>query len=71
VLAKKELIIQQNNKLINVWKENKLEIGGNIYVVLQDGDLILINRPPLVHQYSLIALSFECPRWSNFYVFNT
>ncbi|PWZ45010.1 DNA-directed RNA polymerase IV subunit 1 [Zea mays] len=32
-------------------------IGDIAYRPLQDGDIILINRPPSVHQHSLIALS--------------
>jgi DNA-directed RNA polymerase-4 subunit 1 len=71
LIAKEELLTQQNGQLINVWKENQLEIVGIVYMVWQDGDLILINRPPLVHQHSMIALSFECARWSKFCVFNT
>jgi DNA-directed RNA polymerase-4 subunit 1 len=59
VIGKEELITQQNGQLINVWKENQLEIAGTLYIVLQDGELILINRLPLVHQHSLIALSNE------------
>jgi DNA-directed RNA polymerase-4 subunit 1 len=59
VIAKEELITQQNVQLINVWKENQLEIVGTVYIVLQDGELILTNRTPLVHQHSLIALSVE------------
>jgi DNA-directed RNA polymerase-4 subunit 1 len=71
VISKEELITQRNGHLSNVWKENQVEIGGIVYMVMQGGDLILINRPPLVHQHSLIAISFKCARWSKFCVFNT
>lgn len=57
LLAKELLIARRNGKLIYVRKENQLEIGDIVYRPLQDGDLILVNRPPSVHQHSLIALS--------------
>ncbi|XP_062184129.1 DNA-directed RNA polymerase IV subunit 1 isoform X2 [Phragmites australis] len=57
LLAKEELFIRRNGKLMFVRKANQLEIGDIAYRPLQDGDLVLINRPPSVHQHSLIALS--------------
>lgn len=57
LLAKEVLLIRRNGKLIFVRKANQLEIGDIAYRLLQDGDLVLINRPPSVHQHSLIALS--------------
>jgi DNA-directed RNA polymerase-4 subunit 1 len=55
--AKEVLLTRRNEQLIHVKKENQLEIGDIVYRLLQDGDLILVNRPPSVHQHSLIALS--------------
>uniref|UniRef100_A0A0Q3PPN4 DNA-directed RNA polymerase n=1 Tax=Setaria italica TaxID=4555 RepID=A0A0Q3PPN4_SETIT len=57
LLAKEELLIRRNGKLMFIRKANQLEVGDIAYRPLQDGDLILINRPPSVHQHSLIALS--------------
>ncbi|KAL5213609.1 hypothetical protein ABZP36_002761 [Zizania latifolia] len=57
LLTKEELLVRRNEKLIFVRKANQLEIGDIAYRLLQDGDLVLVNRPPSVHQHSLIALS--------------
>ena len=57
LLAKEELFIRRNGKLMFIRKANQLEVGDIAYRPLQDGDLMLINRPPSVHQHSLIALS--------------
>ncbi|XP_015696685.1 DNA-directed RNA polymerase IV subunit 1-like [Oryza brachyantha] len=57
LLTKEVLLVRRNGRLIFIRKANKLEIGDIAYRPLQDGDLILVNRPPSVHQHSLIALS--------------
>ncbi|XP_051177500.1 DNA-directed RNA polymerase IV subunit 1 isoform X1 [Lolium perenne] len=57
LLSKEILFTRRNEQLIHVKKANQLQIGDIVYRLLQDGDLILINRPPSVHQHSLIALS--------------
>uniref|UniRef100_A0A0E0M4C3 DNA-directed RNA polymerase subunit n=1 Tax=Oryza punctata TaxID=4537 RepID=A0A0E0M4C3_ORYPU len=57
LLTKEVLLVRRNGRLIFVRKANKLEIGDIAYRLLQDGDLVLVNRPPSVHQHSLIALS--------------
>ncbi|XP_025823410.1 DNA-directed RNA polymerase IV subunit 1 isoform X4 [Panicum hallii] len=57
LLAKEELFIRRSGKLMFIRKANQLEVGDIAYRPLQDGDLILVNRPPSVHQHSLIALS--------------
>lgn len=54
LLAKQELFIRRNGKLMFLRKADQLEIGDIAYRPLQDGDIILINRPPSVHQHSLI-----------------
>ncbi|XBJ22063.1 hypothetical protein VPH35_000504 [Triticum aestivum] len=57
LLAKEELLIKRNGKQILVKEANQLVIGDIVHKLLQDSDCILINRPPSVHQHSLIALS--------------
>jgi DNA-directed RNA polymerase IV subunit 1 len=57
LLSTDELFIRRGRKLKFVQKANQLQIGDIAYRPLQDGDIILINRPPSVHQHSLIALS--------------
>ncbi|CAL5069467.1 unnamed protein product [Urochloa decumbens] len=57
LVSKEELFIRRNGKLMFIRKANQLEVGDIVYRPLQDGDQILINRPPSVHQHSLIALS--------------
>ncbi|XP_028548583.1 DNA-directed RNA polymerase IV subunit 1 [Dendrobium catenatum] len=50
---------------IHLWRDQKLifnhksdlHIGDRIERPLADGDIVLVNRPPSVHQHSLIALS--------------
>ncbi|TVU39364.1 hypothetical protein EJB05_12777 [Eragrostis curvula] len=55
--SKQELFIRRDGKLMFVRNANQLKIGDIAHRPLQDGDLILINRPPSIHQHSLIALS--------------
>ncbi|GFZ02157.1 nuclear RNA polymerase D1A [Actinidia rufa] len=38
---------------------DKLQIGDTVYRPLNDGDIVLINRPPSIHQHSFIALSVK------------
>jgi DNA-directed RNA polymerase IV subunit 1 len=57
LLSMDELFIRRGRKLMFVQKANQLQIGDIAYRPLQDGGIILINRPPSVHQHSLIALS--------------
>ncbi|KAF0905807.1 hypothetical protein E2562_008857 [Oryza meyeriana var. granulata] len=57
LLTKEVLLVRRNGKLIFIQKANQLEIGDIAYRLLQDGDLVLVNGPPSVHQHSLIALS--------------
>ncbi|KAI5021955.1 hypothetical protein ZWY2020_058685 [Hordeum vulgare] len=57
LLANEVLVIKRSGKTILVRKPNQLVIGDTVHRLLQDGDPILINRPPSVHQHSLIGLS--------------
>ncbi|XP_037488203.1 DNA-directed RNA polymerase IV subunit 1-like [Triticum dicoccoides] len=57
LLANEKLVIKRSGKTIIVRKPNQLVIGDTVHRLLQDGDLILINRPPSIHQHSVIGLS--------------
>ncbi|CAL5015352.1 unnamed protein product [Urochloa decumbens] len=57
LVSKEELFVRRNGKLMFIRKANQLEVGDIVYRPLHDGDQILINRPPSVHQHSLISLS--------------
>ncbi|XP_020084500.1 DNA-directed RNA polymerase IV subunit 1 isoform X1 [Ananas comosus] len=59
LLNKEELHARRDGQLISVRKPDQLQIGDIFYRPLENGDLILINRPPSVHQHSLIALSVK------------
>ncbi|MQL93102.1 hypothetical protein Taro_025744, partial [Colocasia esculenta] len=50
-----DVYVRRKTKLLPLPVE--LQIGDVLYRPLQDGDLLLVNRPPSVHQHSLIALS--------------
>lgn len=45
--------------LFSMHHTDKLQIGNTLYRPLVDGDLVLINRPPSVHQHSLIAFTVK------------
>ncbi|XP_020572389.1 DNA-directed RNA polymerase IV subunit 1 isoform X2 [Phalaenopsis equestris] len=47
----------KDQRLIFNHKSNELQLGDRIERPLADGDVVLVNRPPSVHQHSLIALS--------------
>ncbi|KAF4369512.1 hypothetical protein F8388_019381 [Cannabis sativa] len=49
--------VRRNGHLVKVRPMDELRIGDTIYRPLRDGDIVLINRPPSIHQHSLIALS--------------
>ncbi|KAL5554870.1 hypothetical protein UlMin_037106 [Ulmus minor] len=57
VIEKGEIYVRRNGKLVRVRLTDELHIGDTIYRPLRDGDVVLINRPPSIHQHSLIALS--------------
>ncbi|KAG1354610.1 DNA-directed RNA polymerase IV subunit 1 [Cocos nucifera] len=59
LLTNEELHTRSKGQLTSVRKSNQLQIGDTIYRPLENGDLILVNRPPSVHQHSLIALSVK------------
>lgn len=59
LIEKGEIYVRRNNKLVRVRPTDELHLGDTIYRPLSDGDILLINRPPSIHQHSLIALSVK------------
>ncbi|KAK9121359.1 hypothetical protein Syun_018976 [Stephania yunnanensis] len=51
--------VRRNGSLISIYRANELELGDIVYRHLDEGDIVLINRPPSVHQHSIIALSVK------------
>ncbi|KAF2313211.1 hypothetical protein GH714_009788 [Hevea brasiliensis] len=49
----------QEGNLVRIRRTKELRTGDIIYRPLNDGDIVLINRPPSIHQHSLIALSVK------------
>ncbi|KAL3647224.1 hypothetical protein CASFOL_008192 [Castilleja foliolosa] len=49
----------RNGQTITIWSKDMLHEGDLIRRSLLDGDIVLINRPPSIHQHSLIALSVK------------
>ncbi|CAA6656289.1 unnamed protein product [Spirodela intermedia] len=48
---------RRNSRLCSLTNPVELQIGDVLYRPLENGDLLLVNRPPSVHQHSLIGLS--------------
>ncbi|KAF5184989.1 Dna-directed rna polymerase iv subunit [Thalictrum thalictroides] len=57
LLEKGELRVRRKGNLVSFRNVNALEIGDIVYRHLDEGDLVLINRPPSIHQHSLFGLS--------------
>ncbi|GAB2274023.1 hypothetical protein Dimus_008792 [Dionaea muscipula] len=55
-LEKGEVFIRRKGELLRVRSANKFQEGDVIRRPLSDGDIVLINRPPSIHQHSLLAL---------------
>ncbi|PIN05615.1 DNA-directed RNA polymerase [Handroanthus impetiginosus] len=51
--------VLRNGQRICIWSKDMLRSGDSICRPLIDGDIVLINRPPSIHQHSLIALSVK------------
>ncbi|KAF7828324.1 DNA-directed RNA polymerase IV subunit 1 isoform X1 [Senna tora] len=56
LLEKGHVRASRKGKSILLYKKEQLQIGDIIYRPLNDGDMVLINRPPSIHPHSLIAL---------------
>ncbi|XP_024175179.1 DNA-directed RNA polymerase IV subunit 1 isoform X1 [Rosa chinensis] len=52
-----DIHVRRNDSLVRISNLEELEMGDIIYRALSDGDVVLINRPPSIHQHSLIALT--------------
>ncbi|PSR91523.1 DNA-directed RNA polymerase IV subunit like [Actinidia chinensis var. chinensis] len=59
ILEKGEIFVRRKDNLLRVTSMDKLQIGDTVYRPLNDGDIVLINRPPSIHQHSFIALSVK------------
>ncbi|GKV23049.1 hypothetical protein SLEP1_g32834 [Rubroshorea leprosula] len=57
ILDKGEIHIRRKDGLVRIRNIDELQIGDTIYRPLSDGDIVMVNRPPSIHQHSLIALS--------------
>ncbi|XP_070038864.1 DNA-directed RNA polymerase IV subunit 1 isoform X1 [Nicotiana tomentosiformis] len=57
ILQKGAIHVRRNGVLVRISVMDQLQRGDIIYRPLIDGDVVLINRPPSIHQHSLIALS--------------
>ncbi|XP_011014513.1 PREDICTED: DNA-directed RNA polymerase IV subunit 1-like [Populus euphratica] len=53
---KGDMHVRREGNLVRVRHMKELRLGDIIYRPLNDGDTVLINRPPSIHQHSLIAL---------------
>uniref|UniRef100_A0A2N9J720 DNA-directed RNA polymerase subunit n=1 Tax=Fagus sylvatica TaxID=28930 RepID=A0A2N9J720_FAGSY len=59
IIEKGEFFVLRKGRKVSVHHTNELQMGDTIYRPLTDGDIVLINRPPSIHQHSLIALSVK------------
>lgn len=59
LLQDREYYGKSKGRLVSIRRTNELQIGNIVYRPLEDGDLVLINRPPSVHQHSLIAFTVK------------
>ncbi|WCJ19100.1 DNA-directed RNA polymerase IV subunit 1 [Euphorbia peplus] len=59
LLEKGEMHVRREGSLVRIHRIKQLCKGDLIYRPLNDGDVLLINRPPSIHQHSLIALSVK------------
>ncbi|KAK6935319.1 RNA polymerase Rpb1, domain 1, partial [Dillenia turbinata] len=59
LFEKGEIFVRRKGNLVRVRHVNKLQMGDTIFRSLVDGDIALINRPPSIHQHSLIGLSVK------------
>ncbi|KAI3414692.1 DNA-directed RNA polymerase [Psidium guajava] len=57
LLEKGGMHVRRKGCLVRVSRMKELLFGDTIYRPLTDGDMVLINRPPSIHQHSLLALN--------------
>lgn len=56
LLEKGEVYVRRKGDLVCVREMEDFQSGDHIYRPLNDGDIMLINRPPSIHQHSMLAL---------------
>ena len=56
LLQKGHVRVLREGSLVPLHKREELQPGDTFYRPLADGDMVLINRSPSIHQHSLIAL---------------
>ncbi|XP_022143512.1 DNA-directed RNA polymerase IV subunit 1 isoform X2 [Momordica charantia] len=59
LVEKGEIFVRRGGRLVRVRNVLELNMGDTIYRPLADRDVVLVNRPPSIHQHSLIALSVK------------
>ncbi|KAI3925704.1 hypothetical protein MKX01_003263 [Papaver californicum] len=59
LLEKGLLYVRRKGKKACVLRKDDLKIGDAVHRPLEEGDLVMINRPPSLHQHSIIALSVK------------
>ncbi|XP_057449930.1 DNA-directed RNA polymerase IV subunit 1 isoform X2 [Lotus japonicus] len=57
LLEKGHFKVCRKGRPVVLYKKKDLQIGDLLYRPLTDGDKVLINRPPSIHQHSMISLS--------------
>ncbi|XP_019445104.1 PREDICTED: DNA-directed RNA polymerase IV subunit 1-like isoform X1 [Lupinus angustifolius] len=65
MLEKGHINVCRKGSQIKLFKKEDLKIGDIFYRPLTNGDIVLINRPPSIHQHSMIALSVRVLPISN------
>ncbi|KAJ7952384.1 DNA-directed RNA polymerase subunit [Quillaja saponaria] len=59
ILEKGAIYVRREGRMIGLFEKEGLQIGDSLRRPLNDGDIVLINRPPSIHQHSLIAFSVK------------
>ncbi|XP_056864767.1 DNA-directed RNA polymerase IV subunit 1 isoform X2 [Raphanus sativus] len=59
LLERGETHVRRGGNLVAIRVIDDLQTGDSILRTLKDGDTVLMNRPPSIHQHSLIAMSVE------------
>ncbi|XP_010533721.1 PREDICTED: DNA-directed RNA polymerase IV subunit 1 isoform X2 [Tarenaya hassleriana] len=57
LLEKGETYIKRGEEMVTIRSIEELRAGDNIFRPLMNGDIVMMNRPPSIHQHSLIAMS--------------
>ncbi|CAN7120439.1 DNA-directed RNA polymerase IV subunit 1 [Brassica rapa] len=59
LLERGETHVRRGGSLVAIRVIDDLQTGDSILRTLKDGDTVLMNRPPSIHQHSLIAMSVK------------